>query len=505
MFNVLMVLYLLFSFQTRHTMAGTHGNNKERQLGVMESVFQLFTTKYFHGIQWHIGIVRSNNPLQASHAATALRLLAHKQESLQMRILPLSSKLKNSTSFKFQPMVDPFRIDFEVISMKNKDDWPNVIRNDHIINRIDTTNGPLWRFILGEVDKKENRKTSLCEHEYVLLLKLHHSIGDGISASDLMCRQFLPILSALVNGRDTENMLPVLPQMKSVEGMFLPTDKLQEPIPWYIRAKLKLLRCKSWIFKQPETPLFKFSDENVSSEEASQCLACVPKVFGQEISESVIKAAKTNCVTVHTVLLVAGAMAFSRTAKAAGIKLPESFQQMWPIDLRKYLDLGTPQPLAYLNTFTSTVHSNNSECDLDAFWESCKNMYLAVRKESDKDKLGSTSGFMKYLLPEIAEHKYVTATKELGMECLIALSNLGNLSKEQEPYLAQESTEIQMTEQFFTMSGFMRVIPMFQFMITFRGKFMWNILYPPERVSRRFIDTYYNNLETILVSYCMQQ
>ena len=83
-------------------------------------------------------------------------------------------------------------------------------------------------------------------------------------------------------------------------------------------------------------------------------------------------------------------MAFSRTAKVAGIKLPESFQQMWPINLRKYLDLGTPQPMACFTTFTSTVHSSTSECDLDTFWEVCQNVFLKVKNESEKEKLRST-------------------------------------------------------------------------------------------------------------------
>ena len=486
-------------------MAGINGTKRGRQLGFMESVHHVFATKYHHDIHWHIGIIQSTTTLQGSHVATALKLLANKQESLQMRIMSLDANLNNPTEFKFQPMVDPYTIDFEIIHMNSKDDWPNVISHDHIVNRFDSINGPLWRFILGEIDRPENSNVSPFDHEYVLLLKLHHSISDGVSAQDLMCRQFLPILSALVNGREADNMLPVIPQSKSQEEIFLSKEKLQDPIPWYIKVKVNLLRWKNRIFKQSESPLFKFSDEKVSSEEPPQGLVCVPKVFGQEISESVIKAAKTNSVTVHTVLLVASAIAFSRTAKLAGIKLPESFQQMWPVNLRKYLDLRTPHPMASLNTFTSTVHSSNIDSDLETFWKSCKNVYLAVKNESEIDKLRSTIGFMKYLLTEIAEHTYETATKELGMESLIAFSNLGNFSKDDEPDLSQGSTEIQMTEQFFTLSGSLTVIPLFQFLITFRGRFMLNILSHSEKISRKFIDTYYYNLEAILKANCMYQ
>ena len=374
-------------FQRHHTIADSQRIIHDRQLGFIESMHHLLASKYDYAIYWQIGIVKSTTPLQEHHVAAALKLLVHNQEALQMRILPLDSKLNNPTEFKFEPMMDPYRIDFDVISMNNKDDWPNVIRNDHIINRLDTTNGPLWRFILGEVDRKEKRNTSQCDHEYALLLKLHHSICDGISASDLMCRQFLPILTTLANRGEPKNMSPILPQVKSQEEFFLTKEKMQNPIPWYLNIKVNMLRWKNWIFKQPEIPIFKFSNEELLSEEPSEIPVCVPKVFGQEISESVIAAAKTNCVTVHTVLLVAGAMAFSRTAKAAGIKLPESFQQMWPIDLRKYLDLGTPQPLGCLASFTSTAHSSTLDCDLNAFWELCKKVYLAVKTNQAKIKL----------------------------------------------------------------------------------------------------------------------
>ena len=273
-------------------MADNNGNKRERQLGFMESVHHLLATKYSYCIQWHIGIIQSTTPLLEHYVKTALKLLAHNQEALQMRILPLDAKLNNATELKFQPMVDPYRINYEIIRMKSKDDWPNVISNDHLLNKIDTTNGPLWHFILGQIDRENNRNTSLCGHEYVLFLKMHHGICDGVSASDLMCQQFLPILSALMNEREAQNLFPFLPLLKSDEEMFLSKKKQQNPIPWYLNVKVNVLRWKNWIFKQPEIPLFKFADEKLSSEEPPPYPVCVPKVFGQDISESVINLAR---------------------------------------------------------------------------------------------------------------------------------------------------------------------------------------------------------------------
>ena len=272
-----------------------------------------------------------------------------------------------------------------------------------------------------------------------------------------------------------------------------------------MRLRASVLRWKSRILKPAEIPAFRFSDENVPIEELQHGPACVPKIFGQEISESVIKAAKSNGVTVHSVLLVAGAMAFSRTADAARVKLPETFRQMWPIDLRKFLDFETPQPVGVIASFTFTLHHRASDCDPDAFWQSCKQTYLAVKTESNKDKITSTLGIVKYFLAEIAGCEYETALKEMRTEYIIALSNLGNLSADPEPAMTDRSTKIHMTEQFFCLSEPTTFNPFFQSMVTFRGKFMWSILHHPTKVSRKFIDIYYNNLEDILGTFCVQE
>ena len=475
-----------------------------RQLGLAESLQHLFVTKYSHGIYWHVGVVQSTLPLSQNDVEKALKILVHYQEAMQMRIVPLNPKQANTFKFKFVPMVDPHRIDFDIINMKTKDDWPIIINQDHVDNKLDHVNGPLWRFILGHVDGKKTHHTDLHVHEYVLFLKIHHAIVDGVSASDLLYHQFLPILSAVVNGRDAEKMFQPIPQTQPLEQTFLSSSKLQNPLPWYFRLGARVLRWKNRTFKPFEVPTLRHPEEDdISIDEFSAI--CVPKIFGQEMSEKVIKMAKSNGVTVHSVLLVAGAMAFSRTAEEAGVKLPNQFRQFWPVDLRKRLDFATPQPLGYFISMTFSTHNTQSDCTPDAFWQSCKQVYLEVKKESSREKSTSKIGLIKYFLPEAAHHDIETALKETRMDYIIALSNLGNRSTEREPSMAEGSTQIQMTEQFFSLSGPVAFNPFYQMMMTFRGKFMWNIIYHPTKISRKFIDSYYDNLENVLTSFCVQQ
>ena len=212
-------------------MTASGGDSRGRTLGFAESMHQLFVTKYSTCIYWHVGVIQSKRPLQVTHINKALKILARKQEALQMRILPLNPKQKNPTEFKFEPMVDPQKIDFEVISMSSKADWPNVISQFHVVKKIEHADGPLWRFILGQVDTKEKRNDTEHANEYVLLFQFHHAIIDGKSASDLMCHQLLPILSAVANGHDAENMFPFVPQTKSLEGLFCVEGKIAEPSP----------------------------------------------------------------------------------------------------------------------------------------------------------------------------------------------------------------------------------------------------------------------------------
>ena len=380
----------------------------------------------------------------------------------------------------------------------------DIIARDHAKNKIDYANGPLWRLILCQVESGE--ELSPDDHQYVFLFRISHVIADGKSVTDLFYRQFLPLLSAITNGltSDAENMFQFVPQTKCVEELFLSKKRFKNPVPWYFKLAMNILRLKNRTFKPPEPPTFMFPGDDLPTQvELGDDQACVPKIFGRDICEPVIKAAKQNGVTVHPVLLVAGAMALSRTAESANIKLPESFQQAWPIDIRGFLDYQTPQPLGDIRSNGSTTHNTVSSWTMEQFWLTCQKVHSSVKTESRKEKCTAFLGMAKYIADEMAKGDFETMIKEIGIHPYLSLSNLGNVSG-QAPDMTNGPVHIRLTEQFFTLSGVagMTFVPLVQMLITHEGKFMWNIIHSPLKVSRNFVDKYYENLIDILKTYC---
>ena len=489
------------------TIAEANSCTKGRHLGFLESLDQLFISKNSSSIYWHAAVISTTQPLKESSVLTAFKILVRKQEALQMRIVPENGSEENPTEFLFKPMDDPEKIEFESVEFKTKHDWPMFISKDHDSRKIDCSNGPLWRAILGKVELADTREEML--YEYIILLKFHHAIADGKSVFDLLYRQFLPILSALVNNGDAESIIPFVPQMKSVEELFLSVGTLKNPIPWYIKLAMDIIRWKNRTFKQSEETLFMFPDDPIPCEtDLAKEPTCVPTVFDKDVSGNAIAAAKSHGITVHCLLLSAGAIALCRTAKAARTQLPSTFKQMWPVDLRKFLNYTTPQPLGDIRYSAMTNHKNITECTHEEFWSSCKTLHSTVKHESGKDKCTQFLGMSKYLIDASKSTDIFTVmSEEMPFNCCISLSNLGNTSSGTEPEMTDGPVQIRLTEHFLSLSGIggLQFVPMIEFVVTFEGKFMLNIIYDRKKVSRMFVQTYLENLEEVLKTYCLPE
>ena len=318
-----------------------------RDLGFTESVANHCLLKHSFGVYWHIGIIRSSNVLKRNDVITALKILVQKQEVLQMRIVPTGHSGERKLNYQYKLMEDPQKIDIDFVTFETIADWPIYISRDHDTRKIDCLNGPLWRCVLCHVE--ENNACAEYPQEYVFLLKFHHAIIDGKSAFDLLYRQFLPILSAVINGTEAEKIICFVPHTKSVEEMFMEPSKRKNPVPWYLKWGIDLFRWKTRICKPQRLPTCMFPDEFGQADKNDGEPICVPRIFDQDICKAVIKSAKHQGVTVHSIMLSAGSVAFSETAEAARVTLPNCFSQAWPIDLRKFLNLGAPEPLGNLH------------------------------------------------------------------------------------------------------------------------------------------------------------
>ena len=375
-----------------------------------------------NAIYWHSAVINTPRDLGDDDFITACKILVRKQEVLQMCIVPTDQVSQPVLQFRFIPMKDPEKIDFESVTIKSKDDWPTLTSKFHNEHKIDIINGPLWRIILARVVASD--ESLPLKHQYVILLKFIHTFVDGLSVFDLLNRQFLPTLSAVINGDDAENVIPFIPQTKSLEDMF---PQAHASLSRFTKLQFDFLRWKHRTFKSAQFPLYLFPDETPSfSTETAKEVPCIPKIFGEDICVPVIAAAKQLGVTVHCVLLTAGALALARTAKQADIKLPGTFVQAWPISLRKHLDFKTPMPLGYFGSDATTIHESVTGYTREKFWESCEKLQKHVQQESSLEKcINNIKGF-KYLVNAAQKSDLVTVLSEMGSPPNLFLSNLGN-------------------------------------------------------------------------------
>ena len=544
---------------------------------------------------WYIGVIQTSTFIQDDVFRETFKTVTRKQEMLQMRIVPTLNEHGDAIDLQFQPREDPEDIDFEVVSLQSKDDWPVVVARENTTKQWDTANGPLCRFILGRVAKEpgvcteepgvhdeepgvcteepgvHDEKPGVCteepgvhdevpgvcteepgvhdeepgvcteepgvhdeepgvcteepgvhdevpgvcneepgdqivhyQYEYVIFLKCHHSLTDGASSFSAVNHLIIPTLSSLMNGNPIEQELPLCPLTKSVEELFLDQNRLKDSVPWIVRKMIDAYRWFNRNFRSEPQSLFKFPDENLSHDDNQESESrYVQKIFSKELCDAVISSAKRNGVSVHSVLLFVGVLAFSRTAKAASVDIPPSLQQVWPVNLRKFLNNETLQPLGFITGNTCvTQHSTIVECTREQFWEHCKKILSSVKWQARRQKIFYGLRLSKYFLDAVQSSSTQTVLSELGYEPWLHLTNFGII----QPNMATSgngSTAIKLTEQFAFASGSQErtLISLLQYLLTYEGKFHC-VFYRTPDTSRKYMETYVQNFEDVLSSYC---
>ena len=605
---------------------------------------------------WFIGVIQTSTFIQDDVFRETFKIITRKQEMLQMRIVPTLNEHGDVIDLQFQLREDPEDIDFEVVSLRSKDDWPVVVARENTTKQWDTANGPLCRFILGRVAKEpgvcteepgvhdeepgvcteepgvhdeepgvhdevpgvcteepgvhdevpgvcteepgvhdeepgvcteepgvhdeepgvcteepgvhdevpgvcteepgvhddepgvcteepgvhdeepgvcteepvhveepgvynvepgfHDEEPGVCseepgvqivhyQYEYVIFLKCHHSLTDGASSFSNVNHLIIPTLSALMNGNPIEGELPFCPLTKSVEELFLDQSRLKDPVPWIVRKMIDVYRWFNRNFRSEPQSLFKFPDENLSLDDNQDSESrYIQKIFNKELCNAVISSAKRNGVSVHSVLLFVGVLAFSRTAKAASVDIPPSLQQVWPVNLRKFLNNETLQPLGFITNTCVTQHSTIVECTREQFWEHCKKVLSSVKWQARRQKIFYGLRLSKYFLDAVQSSSTQTVLSELGYEPWLHLTNFGTI----QPSMATRgngSTAIKLTEQFAFASGSQErtLISLLQYLLTYEGKFHC-VFYRTPDTSKRYMETYVQNFEDVLSSYC---
>ena len=453
---------------------------------------------------WILSVVQTSAVLTDEVVIKAANIVMHKQEALQMRIVSTFNEHTNETYLEFKPMKNP-EIDFEAVTLSTREAWPVVVSQDNAKKKFDYTNGPLWRCILGRIElplqSGDSNDPNEVLYEHIIFVKILHAIADGVSGLDFINRQFLPVLSALLKGEDAVNIIPFRPFSKPVESFFLE----QDAVPWYIKLGADVFRWINRKFKFQGALQYKFPDEILpSADEQDNEPRYVSKVFSKEITDTIILSAKNNGAKLHCVLLFAGVLAFCRTAKSAGVPIPNSLQQMWPIDLRRYIGYRTPQPLACIVHACLTTHQCMTTCTKEEFWNNCKKLLYSVFAETRKEKIVYGLAASKYLLDASQSIPTLTVLLELGFEPKILLSNAGKIDTDPITRTNDGATIVRLTEQYGFVNGSSdpRYIPILQYVLTYEGKFMWTLV-RSRGTSKRFTDTYLQNLEEVLKYYSM--
>ena len=482
---------------------GVHVNHQQdnkregRQLGPFECIVTNLTIKHSTAIFWHAATFHTAHPLGEHDVINACKILARKQEVLQMRIVPDDDAPNYTHDFHFELMDNPEQIDFSFVKIKTRPDWPTLATDDHEERKFDVVNGPLWRIILAKVERTEDNEFP---HEYVILFKFVHAIVDGLSVYDFVNQQFFTVLSALLNGGDAEESIPYSQQVKPIEELF-PESK--QPFNFFTKMILYFLRLKNRKFKPSPLPDYRFPDEQTPKKELTKDTLLVPIQFEKSLCDAVIVAAKAHAITVHSVLLCAGVIALSRVADDAGVKLPSLIRQIWPVSRRKDLCINTPGPLCFIALDVTTLHKPATNITLAKFWIECSKVNMQVEKEKSIDKSILLLRGAKYVHDEAVKSNILTVMSELSPPPNLFLSNIGKMDFDSDYIGKDGSVNMRITEQYFCLTG-TDFCPLTQYLLNFKSRFMYTICYNPRKVSRRFVDSYIDYLKDILVTYCMQ-
>ena len=259
------------------------------------------------------------------------------------------------------------------------------------------------------------------------------------------------------------------------------------------------------MFKPSALPDYRFTDEQTPKKEITKDTLIVPIRFEKSLCDAVIVAAKANGITVHSVLLCAAAIALSRVADVAGVKLPSLIRQTRPVSRRKDLSLKTPGPLCYIGTGATTLHKFVTKVTLEEFWIECSKVKVQVEKEKSVDKSIFFLKGAKYVHDEAMESNILSVLSELGPPPNLFLSNIGKMNSSSDFIGKDGSINIRISEQYFFLTGLAvpEFCPLAQFLLHFKSQFMYTICFNTRKVSRRFMDAYVETLKDVLVKYCL--
>ena len=142
---------------------------------------------------------------------------------------------------------------------------------------------------------------------------------------------------------------------------------------------------------------------------------------------------------------------------------------------------------------------------MKGFWKACRQVHSCIKSKTKREEC--TSLWMpKYFIAKSTKRDVYEAIREtrLYVRPFIYLSNLGKVSAE----ITQETKTgpIHLTEVYRTLTGQneFEFIQVCFLVLTFEGRFMCNILYNTKKVSKGFVDVYYEHITDVFKTFGCQ-
>ena len=447
-------------------------------------------------------IVNSSQQITHDQVKEALLCLTRHYEALQMTVKQDESL--GACGHHFVKRENPEDIHVLYTPIQSISDWVHVVNNQE--NQTLVKQGDLWNVNFCPIENPNTSGEEQNEYQSVLIFAFSHVISDAKSIFDLLMHHFMPVLSSLMNGEEVH--LENVPLGKSVEEMFFSERERQSQVPWYMRWGLKLMKWGMKKMKYNTIKLICKDDSESCLEDANEIPVILPILFSKELTSSIIKAAKSNGVSVHSVILIANTLALCQCMEKEGIKIPKCHKTYWPVDMRKYTELhdATAQTLRVVaSTAFSSIRTCTTLTDKQ-FWGMCREIFKEIKRKMKRENLLDHLRLMKCIVKAASKNETVAdIMKQTTPEFLACnISNAGIYNTD--PELEEKKVRLTLEGQYFYLTG-MRQVKSLLFwhgVSTCNGQMMWTLSSDTNRVSRRFSECYGEALVRVFSHYCQE-
>ncbi|KAI3385133.1 hypothetical protein SNEBB_002589 [Seison nebaliae] len=389
------------------------------------------------------------------------------------------------------------RFHFEEKSTTNKVPWWNSEVAYQMGGRHDVYSQPLWRLVLLMNEELQ---------EFALVIPLHHSIVDGVSAKHYV-DDFINIWLAELNEQlksdiDVKEQFLRRYENQKVERMVNSLDSILKPpknLPYH--PEEEELERENMLLKQRKYSFLEMKDNNIPIHSGS------PKFMSTFIDDDtmhiVMKKIKEQQCKMTAAVTTASALAWRRTCKQMSYMIDQTVITAVPINFTnsvKDLKSEYPFPRAVCTDEKDEVgliQIPASTGEKDNFWNSARN----VRKDFERilNSKEVSQGILKKEVDilDTLDYKDTVDFPDGTFYVHYCLSNIGRFVQK------SVSQDFFVNEQFYFVNGSMENSPYGSFMLgvtSNNDKLCFGLEYDSRAASEEFMLNFIDNLQAVFKS-----